>query len=55
MVRARFRLAAGDGASMHLLHEFGRVLNTQYDEEHCIVEADVSQSLKDRLAEYAVE
>ena len=55
IVRARFRLAAGDGASIHLLHEFGRVVDTRYDREHCIIEADVSQSLKDRLAEYAVE
>jgi len=55
IVRARFRLPAGDGASIHLLHQLGRVINTQYDEEYCIVEADVSQSLKDRLAEYAVE
>jgi len=55
IVRARFRLPAGDGASMHLLHQFGRVVNTQYAEEFCIVEADVSQSLKERLAEYTVE
>jgi GTP-binding protein HflX len=55
VVRARFRLEAGDGARIHLLHEFGRVIDTRYDREHCIIEADVAQSLKERLAEYAVE
>jgi GTP-binding protein HflX len=55
VVRARFRLDAGDGANIHLLHQFGRVVDAQYDNQHCIVEADVAQSLKDRLAEYSVE
>jgi GTP-binding protein HflX len=54
VVRARFRLAAGDGASIHLLHQFGRVTHTRYEDEHCIIDAEVSQSLKERLAEYAV-
>ena len=54
VVRARFRLAAGDGASIHLLHRFGRVTHTRYEDEHCIIDAEVSQSLKERLAEYAV-
>jgi GTP-binding protein HflX len=53
IVRARFRLAAGDGASIYLLHEFGRVLDTRYDQDDCIIEADVSQSLKERLARFA--
>jgi GTP-binding protein HflX len=54
VVRARFRLAAGDGASIHLLHQFGRVMQTRYEDNHCIVDAEVSQSLKERLAEFAV-
>src|SRR5206468_2187170 len=29
IVRARFRLPAGDGSSIHLLHQLGRVVNTQ--------------------------
>jgi GTP-binding protein HflX len=55
VVRARFRLTASDGANIHLLHEFGRVLETRYDSEHCIIEADVPQSMKERLAEYLFE
>ncbi|HTM50576.1 MAG TPA: GTPase HflX [Bryobacteraceae bacterium] len=54
VIRARFRLAAGDGASMHLLHEFGRVLDTRYENDHCIVEADVSESLRQRLSAHEV-
>jgi GTP-binding protein HflX len=52
VVRAKFRLAAGDGANIHLLHELGRVVDTQYQGDHCIIEAEVPQSLKARLAEY---
>jgi 50S ribosomal subunit-associated GTPase HflX len=54
VIRARFRLAAGDGASMHLLHEFGRVVDTRYENDHCIVEADVSESLRQRLSAHEV-
>jgi GTP-binding protein HflX len=54
VVRARFRLGVGDGANIHLLHEFGRVTKTDYENGDCIIEAEVSQSLKDRLAEYAL-
>jgi GTP-binding protein HflX len=52
LVRMRFRLPAGDGANIHLLHEFGRVVETRYEDEHCIIDAEVSQSLKERLAGY---
>ena len=54
VVRARFRLPAGDGANIHLLHEFGRVIRTDSDDDHFIIEAEVSQSLKERLAEYCL-
>jgi 50S ribosomal subunit-associated GTPase HflX len=49
LVRATFRICSSDGASIHLLHEFGRVISTQYDEQYCIIDAEVSQSLKERL------
>jgi GTP-binding protein HflX len=49
IVRQTFRLAAGDGATLALLHEFGRVLGTRYLGEDCEVEADVPESLKRRL------
>jgi 50S ribosomal subunit-associated GTPase HflX len=54
VVRARFRIPVGDGGNIHLLHEFGRVMRTDSEDDHFIIEAEVSQSLKDRLAEYCV-
>jgi hypothetical protein len=54
MVRARFRLSVGDGANIHLLHEFGRVMRTDCEDDHFIIEAEVSQSLKDRLSQYCM-
>src|SRR5207248_468425 len=50
--RIKFRFPAGDGASIHLLHEYGRVLNKEYDASFCKIEADVSDSLKAALADY---
>jgi GTP-binding protein HflX len=54
LVRVTFRFRAGDGANIHLLHEFGRVMSSSYSGSHCIIEAEVAQSLKERLAEYAL-
>jgi GTP-binding protein HflX len=50
IVHATFRLSAGDGASMALLHEFGQVLETRYDGEYCEIEAEIPESLQRRLA-----
>jgi GTP-binding protein HflX len=49
IVRATFRLSAGDGASMALLHEFGQVLETRYDGEYCELEVEIPESLQRRL------
>jgi len=49
IVRATFRLSAGDGASMALLHEFGQVLRTRYDGEYCELETEIPESLQRRL------
>jgi GTP-binding protein HflX len=49
VTRARFRLSAGDGASIAMLHEFGRVLETRYSEGFCEIEAEVPESLKRRF------
>ncbi len=49
LVRARFRLPAGDGATVALLHEFGRVLDTQFHGEVCEIEAEIPESLSRRL------
>jgi len=50
VVRSSLRLAPGDGATLALLHQLGRVLSARYSEEGCEVEAEIPQSLARRLA-----
>lgn len=52
---AHFRLPAGDGASLHMLHQFARVVTKNYEGEYCEVEAEVPQSIKRRLGQFLVE
>jgi GTP-binding protein HflX len=54
-LRVRFRFPAGEGFGLHLLHELGRVSETRYEGEYCLVEADVSEPLKRRLSEFVVD
>jgi GTP-binding protein HflX len=49
LLRATFRLSAGDGAALALLHQFGRVLATRYEGTHVDVEAEIPESLKRRF------
>jgi GTP-binding protein HflX len=49
LILAHFRLPAGDGATISLLHEFGRVLDTQFDGDVCEIEAEIPESLSRRL------
>ena len=49
VVRATFRIPVADGATLALLHEFGRVLESRYGDEFIEVEADVPESVKRRL------
>ena len=49
VVRTTLELDAGDGATLALMHEFGRVLSTRYEENRVVVEADVPESLERRL------
>ena len=51
LVRTTLRLPAGDGATLAMLHEFGRVLETRYSENGSEVELDVElpESVKRRL------
>jgi GTP-binding protein HflX len=49
IVRETFRLRAGDGARLAMLHQFGRVIETRYTGEDCVVEAEVPESLKRRM------
>ena len=48
-MRATLEISAGDGATLALLHEFGRVFSTRYTGEVCAVDAEIPKSLKRRL------
>jgi GTP-binding protein HflX len=50
IVRTRLDLSAGDGATLAMLHEFGRVLHVEYDGDRVSVEAEIPESLERRLA-----
>ena len=49
LVRTRLDLSAGDGATLAMIHEFGRVLSTRYEGDRVEVEAEVPESLERRL------
>jgi GTP-binding protein HflX len=51
---ATFRLPAGDGSLLHLLHERARVLSTHYAGDSCEVEAEVPQSVREQLEPYLI-
>ena len=51
---ALFRIPAGEGAPVHLLHERAKVLSSRYQDAYCEVEAEVPESVKRRLAHYLV-
>ena len=49
---ATFRFPQSEGAKISMLHDLGRVKWTRYEEEYCDIEAEVSESLKRRLAKF---
>jgi GTP-binding protein HflX len=51
---ATFRIPMKQGGKVSLLYEFGRVRARRYEGQCCEIEAEVSESLKNRLAEYLV-
>jgi GTP-binding protein HflX len=53
IVRTRLELSAGDGATLAMLHEFGRVLESRYVEDRLEVEVEVPASLERRLKDRA--
>ena len=53
--RVRFRIPAAEGALIHQLYERGNVLSRQDAEDAVEIEAEVPESLLQRLARYAVE
>ena len=54
VTRERFRFPAAEGSCLPLLHEHGKVLAVKYDGETCVVEAEVPETIRKRMAEYLV-
>jgi GTPase len=55
VARQRFRLPLGEGRALHLLHDRAAIISKRYEDDCCEVVADAPQSIRDRLAEFAVE
>jgi GTPase len=49
IVQVTWRIPAADGATLALLHQFGRVIETHYDGDICRVTAEVPDSVRRRL------
>jgi GTP-binding protein HflX len=54
IARQRFRLPLSEGRALHLLHDRAAVVSKRYEDEYCEVVADAPQSLRTKLAEFAV-
>jgi GTP-binding protein HflX len=48
--RIRLRVPAGDGATLHRLHEYGRVVSQRFDDDICEVEVEAPMSLRRQLS-----
>lgn len=55
VIRQRFRLPLGEGRALHLLHERAAIISKRYEDNCCEVVADAPRSIRDRLAEFAVD
>jgi GTPase len=55
VARQCFRLPLGEGRALHLLHDRAAIIYKRYGEDYCEVLADAPQSIRERLAEFAVE
>ncbi|HTU44525.1 MAG TPA: GTPase HflX [Bryobacteraceae bacterium] len=55
VARQRFRLPLGEGRALHLLHDRAAIIYKRYAEDYCEVVADAPQSIRERLAEFAVD
>jgi GTP-binding protein HflX len=49
LVRTRLEISAGDGATLALLHEFGRVIDVRYEGDRVEIDAEIPESLERRL------
>ena len=54
IARQRFRLPLAEGRALHLLHDRAAIVSKRYEDTYCEVVADAPQSIRDKLAEFAV-
>jgi GTP-binding protein HflX len=54
VARQRFRLPLSEGRALHLLYDRAAVVSRHYEHEYCEVVADAPQSIRNKLAEFAV-
>ncbi|HMF76046.1 MAG TPA: GTPase HflX [Bryobacteraceae bacterium] len=54
VARQRFHFPLGEGRALHLLHDRAAIVSKEYRDDYCDVLADAPQSIRDRLAEFAV-
>ncbi|MFL6352790.1 MAG: GTPase HflX [Bryobacteraceae bacterium] len=55
VARQRFRLPLAEGRALHLLHDRAAIISKHYEDDFCEVLADAPQSIRDSLAEFAVQ
>lgn len=54
IARQRFRLPVSEGRALHLLHDRAAIISRHYEHDYCEVVADAPQSIRHKLAQYAV-
>jgi GTPase len=54
VTRVTFRIPAGEGGAINLVYELGRVAATRYEGDYCFLDAEVPQSLRNRLTGFVV-
>jgi GTP-binding protein HflX len=52
IARVTFRIPAGDGAALHLVHECARILAQAYEEDVCVMDVEAPESLRRQLRQY---
>ncbi len=53
--RQKFKLPLGEGRALHLLHDRAAVISKEYADDYCEVVADAPESIRRKLAEFAVD
>lgn len=54
VARQRFRLPLSEGRALHLLYDRAAIVSRNYEHDYCEVVADAPESIRHKLAQYAV-